>query len=447
MLILSLIVFGLTGFVSRYLVGSKTQVILLLSAGFISLLSPLSLVICLLIALVNYFFIQRAAKKSILIASIVFNVLAMGSFHVYSLLFEEFSWAGLPSLYGISYLALQYIGSTITLHYNSMPWKPGLINFFSSVFYLPKFFSGPIVDLQKVHHQMITLQGHSQAAVTGMNRMLLGAFKKLVLAGSLSPSVHSVLDFGDNYPGLTVLCAALLFSLQLYFDFSGYSDLAIGASQIWGIEIPENFKFPFRQKNWGDFWKSWHSSLTAWLWQFIFNPLFLFFSRHNLNKNFNRLLCALLVFTGMAFFNGFKSGFFISGGLFALFYMAETWLPGSNKKMGSIPLFLLFSLALLYFRCPDETQWKHLQESFAHLVPKDWLTDLFAPLASGGTQQDYFYFLTGLGLCLIYLLFERKLQAFYFRSSLNFTLWFVTILLILVWGGFDSGERFIYMQF
>src|SRR5207253_2096862 len=101
-----------------------------------------------------------------------------------------------------------------------------------------------------------------------------GLFKKLVLAESLAPMVHSVFDFGDAYPGFTFLTAACLYSFQLYFDFSGYSDMAVGVSVLWGIELPENFNFPFRQKSWAQFWKSWHSSLTGWLWQYIFNPLY-----------------------------------------------------------------------------------------------------------------------------------------------------------------------------
>ena len=309
---------------------------------------------------------------------------------------------------------------------------------------------GPITSLPDLEKDIAIKKAIPTKFAYGLNRMLLGLFKKLVLAESLSMYVHSVLDFKETYPAITILSGVLLYSLQLYFDFSGYSDIAIGVSSMWNIHLPENFNFPFRQKTWADFWQSWHSSLTQWLWQYVFNPLYVFFNRRAISKTIAKSICVVAVFSCMAFFNGIKPGFLISALLYALFYLSELIFKRKKNVLSPLFIFLLFSLGLLFFRNPNYTDYSFLIAQLidvTNFFPNDWLRLYFAPLASGGSLQDYFNFSFTLLLCFGFLLFERKIVSIFSQNKINYVVWFSLLLLLVTWGVFTSGNRFIYMQF
>lgn len=446
MLIGLLLAFALMGLLPRMPAGMRSSVILLLSAGSIALISPSSLLLCVFTAVVNFSFLGFTKKRVAFALAIVFNVGVLICFHLYALLLKKYSFALLPPLLGISFLSLQYIDHLFRIRHKMSETPRNFLSYLAAVLYLPKFFSGPIATLPAITEQIE--QASTTKIYAGLNRILLGLFKKLVLAESLAISVHSVFDFNDAYPGLTILLAAFLYSVQLYLDFSGYSDIAIGASMMWGIELPENFIFPFRQKSWSDFWKSWHASLTGWLWQYIFNPGFLALDRKKIDRRVIYVVCSVFVFAGMAFFNGLQSGFYLSAGLFALFYVTEQLFAIGRFPWRGITIFVLFSFALIFFRNADSETYSTLvtQIFSSNFLPQQFLKDVLAPLASGGAQQDYFNFFFTLLLCCIFLLFERKIFALFSTERIHYIAWFILLLLIFSWGVFDSGERFIYMQ-
>lgn len=450
MLLFYLIAFGLAGIAVNSFIRSRANIILLLSAGSIALISPASLLFCIILAGLNFLILKKVSgRKFLFYLGLLVNVGALFSFHFYENLYREFSWAGLPVVLGVSYLTLQLIDYLCKVYFGQTSAPRDFIKFSTAVLYLPKFFSGPIASLPNIETALDHPKGETKTAY-GLNRILLGIFKKLVLAESISPIVHSVFDFNDVYPGLTVLTAAMLYALQLYFDFSGYSDIAIGVSALWRIELPENFNFPFRQKSWSDFWKSWHSSLTNWLWQYVFNPIYLNLSRHNTNKILAYIICTTHVFMYMALFNGLRAGFYVSAGFFGFCYLTELLFNTKKSFLYGVLVFVFFSVGLIYFRCTEKAQFSLLTAQLldaANFLPKEWLKLFFAPLASGGTQQDYFNLSVTLILAVLFLLFERKIWSIFSSEKINYVAWFAFILLICTWGVFSSGERFIYMQF
>lgn len=138
----------------------------------------------------------------------------------------------------------------------------------------------------------------------------------------------------------------------------------------------------------------------------------------------------------MAFFNGIKSGFYISGFLYALFYMAELVFKREKGSLSPFFIFLLFSIGLLFFRTPDYDRYFFLTErltDFKNFFPHDWLRLYFAPLASGGTLQDYFNLFFTLFLCLGFLFFERKIVSVFSRNKINFGWWFIAVFLLVSW--------------
>ncbi|MHB8260526.1 MAG: MBOAT family O-acyltransferase [Bacteroidia bacterium] len=467
MLLLSLILFGVCGILFSSITKNRSALILLLSTAAIEIFSAPSLLFCFAIASINYLFIKSVSRsKWLFIAAICFNVVGLFVFHLYEGFYEE--WKLVPIIFGVTYLTLQFIDYICKVRFKVISAPTNFIQYTSAVLYAPKFFMGPIASLPDIEKEICSNDVIINNTSYGLNRILLGLFKKLVLAESLMPYVNSVLDFKDNYPSITILSGACLYALQLYFDFSGYCDIAIGASSLWNIHLPENFNFPFSQKTWVSFWKSWHSSLTNWLWQYVFIPKYLFLSRiakqsakpvknrnHELikaNKFLAQSICVVVVFICMAFFNGIKSGFFISALLYALFYLAELFL---NKNKIAFPfsnvfIFLFFSIGLLFFRTPNYSDYAFLIErliDFKNFLPDDWLRLYFAPLASGGTLQDYFNLSFTLILCFGFLFFERRIVSVFTQNKINFIMWFVLLLLLVTWGVFTSGSRFIYMQF
>ncbi len=450
MLLFCLIAFGLAGIAANYIVGKRTYVILLLSAGCIALISPASFVFCFFLAILNFLLLKYVSGNKILFAvSILLNVFTLFAFHWYENFQKESTFTNIPVLLGVSFLTLQFIDYICKVYFKMCAAPEKFIRYTTAVLYLPKFFSGPVASLPDIELGVASIEKNNNAAY-GLNRILLGLFKKLVLAESLSPIIHSVFDFNDAYPGLTIITAAFLYTLQLYFDFSGYSDIAIGVSACWGITLPENFNFPFRQKNWSDFWKSWHSSLTNWLWQYVFYTIYLTFTRKKTNKVITYLVCAALVFCCMAFFNGIRAGFFISAAVFAFFYLLELLFKTKKSFLSGVLVFIFFSIGLIYFRNLEYSHYAFLTDKLfdtANFIPAEWLRLYFAPLASGGTQHDYFNLSVTISLCLLFLLFERKIYDTFSQNKINYPMWFIIILLLFTWGVFASGERFIYMQF
>jgi alginate O-acetyltransferase complex protein AlgI len=449
MLLLALILFALAGILFSSITKNRSILILVLSGLAIAAFSVSSLLFCFAIASINYLLIKNVVNRTgLFITSILFNLLGLGAFHYYEFLHEE--WGIVPVIFGVSYLTLQFIDYACKVYFKYNKAPINFIQYTAAVLYVPKFFMGPIASLPDLEKEISTKQETKTTIYYGLNRILLGLFKKLVLAESLVVYVSSVLDFKDSYPVLTILSGACLYTLQLYFDFSGYCDIAIGASAMWGINLPENFNFPFRQKTWAAFWKSWHSTLTQLLWQYIFIPLYLFCSRKKLNKQLVKTICVIVVFSFMAFFNGIKSGFFISAFLYALFYLIELIFERKTGILSNLFIFLLFSIGLLFFRNPNYADYSFLTEqltNFKNFLPAYWLRLYFAPLASGGTLQDYFNLSFTLMLCFSFLFFERKFFSVFSQNKINYVMWFVLLILLSTWGVFTSGSRFIYMQF
>jgi alginate O-acetyltransferase complex protein AlgI len=174
---------------------------------------------------------------------------------------------------GFSFYSIQHIAYLIDIRKNKIKPETNYLHFLFCSTYFPKLISGPVTKYQELTGYAGQNDLDKKLFFSGFNRFLLGLFKKLVIADSLAPSIHSVFDFNNEYPGLTILTGGLLFTIQLYFDFSGYSDMAIGVSNMLGIKLPENFNLPLRATSIGDFWRKWHMSLIRFFTEYIFYPV------------------------------------------------------------------------------------------------------------------------------------------------------------------------------
>jgi D-alanyl-lipoteichoic acid acyltransferase DltB (MBOAT superfamily) len=222
----------------------------------------------------------NAEKKAIFLFGIGFNLAGIFYFNSSGALraFSGTSPAGyfdagnLPLLIGLSFYGLQHVAYLTDIYKGRIQPSSVLSDYILTSLFFPKLLCGPIVLFQKINPQIGVKRIVKENAVAGFNRILFGIFKKLVVADRLAPSVGSVFDYQDTLPGLTVFSGAVIFTLQLYFDFSAYSDMAIGCAKVLGIDLPENFSFPLRATSLTVLWRKWHQTLLQFFTDYVFLP-------------------------------------------------------------------------------------------------------------------------------------------------------------------------------
>lgn len=358
---------------------------------------------------------------------------------------------------GLSFYSLQNIAYLTEVYFKR--WQPeiSLKNYVLYNSFFPKVMSGPVMMPREFMPQIDRNAITQERAVEGFNRLLLGMFKKMVIADRLAPAVHSVFDFGDNYHGLTTLAGAYLFTIQLYFDFSAYTDMALGAGKMLGYDLKENFNLPLRSGSVSEFWRRWHISLISWFTNYIYYPLVYRMRSYKKAAAFLGIVVTFIVSgiwhgTGITFILwAFCHIVYLSVELFTKHFRAglsEKISPRINKLLGVFIVFNAVCFSNIFFRSGSFADAARLiKNTFSNFFPSDWLADFIAPLAVGGHQLDEFNFYISILIASVFLLFERKINSFALSGKLNVYFVSLCILLIFIFGIFSNGERFIYMQF
>jgi alginate O-acetyltransferase complex protein AlgI len=440
--------------------------LLIASLFFISTFGILSLLFLLFFSGFNFLVglaLQKKQNKGLYYFALCLNVAAiifgnyLLSFHnklYFALSGVEFGANLFLAIIGISFYNLQHLAYIIDVKNRRIIAERNLLDFLLFSLYFPKFLSGPITLYQQLKQQSWQTRAAKNQMFQGFNRILLGFLKKLVLADRLWPSVHSIFDFNDQLPGLTILAGALLFTIQLYFDFSGYCDIAIGVSKMLGIELPENFDFPFRADSITTFWRRWHKTLIGFFTTYVFYPLS--FRYRKLKKHAVTIAILATLFVS-AIWHGLGITFLLWALCHVIYLLTELYLKRNSRQnenlikkiFGVFVVILLVSFSHLFFRATSTENCLHLfkQLTANNFFPRDLQVDFIAPMAVGGHQADLFNFFTTLFFVALTLLFERKIfntfSAQYFKPGLTF----LVLLLIFVFGVFNNGQRFIYMQF
>lgn len=331
------IVFFTVTVISYLLMPQRFRLHLLLVASlvFYGWTGPLFLIHLLVAAGLVYYFalaIEKAEdkprKQTIMTIAIVLLVLNLVGFK-YTSFFNEtlrglFGWFGaaydVPVLniilpLGISFYTFLMIGYLIDTFRGDKaerdPWVFGVF-----VFFFPKMIAGPIERGKNLLPQLRSpLKGFDYALMTaGLQLMLWGAFKKVVVADRIAPFVNRVYDNPQAYDGVSMVFATWLYAFQLYFDFSGYTDIALGAAMVFGIKLLPNFNRPYFAVSIQDFWKRWHISLSSWLNDYVYTP----FSRSRWTglKMYNLMLAGMmLTFVVSGFWHGANWTFIVWGAL------------------------------------------------------------------------------------------------------------------------------------
>ena len=233
---------------------------------------------------------SRAKSKFWMVANVVINIGILAIFKYYDFFVTEFittffSESVQPSLLhsftlkiilpvGISFYTFQALSYSIDVYRGKIKPTKDIIAFFAFISFFPQLVAGPIERATNLLPQFLQKRTFSyEQGVDGMRQILWGLFKKIVVADNCAVYVNQVWETYDTQSGSTLLLAAILFTFQIYGDFSGYSDIAIGTAKLFGIRLMRNFNNPYFSRDIAEFWRRWHISLTSWFRDYVYIPL------------------------------------------------------------------------------------------------------------------------------------------------------------------------------
>jgi D-alanyl-lipoteichoic acid acyltransferase DltB (MBOAT superfamily) len=232
---------------------------------------------------------------------------------------------------GLSFQVFQGISYMTDVYWRVYPPENHFGKFSLYMLFFPKILNGPIQRAEELLPQLQSIRVfHSTNLKKGGILILWGLFKKLVIADNLDIVVDGVYSTPGHYTGLPVIIGIIFFTFQLYCDFSGYADIALGSAQIFGIDLTDNFNFPFRSRSVAEFWRRWHISLSNWFNDYVFNPLVVQI-RDLGNASIYISLFVTFLITGI--WHGPKTTWLIYGILQALAVSYEVYTARTRKKI------------------------------------------------------------------------------------------------------------------
>ena len=226
----------------------------------------------------------QRGKKAVMIANIIVNLSILGVYKYYDFFAREFAQLfGMESDFlllhlilpvGISFYTFQALSYSIDVYHKQIAPCHDIVAFTAFLSFFPQLVAGPIERATNLLPQFQKKRTFDYAtAVDGMRQILWGLFKKIVVADNCATYVDTVFADLSNQSGSTLVLAAVLFTFQIYGDFSGYSDIAIGTAKLFGIKLMRNFNVPYFSRDIAEFWRRWHISLTTWFRDYVYIPL------------------------------------------------------------------------------------------------------------------------------------------------------------------------------
>ncbi len=231
---------------------------------------------------------------------------------------------------GISFFTFRTISYVLDVNKGKLKATKDWVVFFSYVSFFPSLLSGPIDKAIAFIPQLETKRifDYNQA-IDGLRQILWGLFKKAVIANNCAMITSLIFDNYQTVPASSLLLGAFLYTIEIYADFSGYSDMAIGLSRLIGFNITQNFNFPFFAQNIAEFWRKWHISLTAWLTEYVFTPLSIAFRDYD---KMGLILAILINFSIIGLWHGANWTYILFGFLHGCYYIPLIIKGTMNKK-------------------------------------------------------------------------------------------------------------------
>ena len=405
--------------------------------------------------------------------SVVINLGILGLFKYYNFFIDQFQLAfqqigistSLPTLklalpIGISFYTFHGLSYLIDVYRKEQQPVTDIIDYGVFVSFFPLLVAGPI---ERASHLLPQVQKNRtfnyQQAVEGSRLMLWGFFKKVVVADTLSKVVQLVYANYQTQDANTLILGAILFSIQIYGDFSGYSDIALGTAKLFGFELLSNFKFPYFSRNIAEFWRRWHISLSSWFRDYLYIPL----GGSKLGKLVS-VRNTFIIFIVSGFWHGASWNFIVWGFLHAVAFLPlllmnrnrkfagdvvaqDTILPSFKEIFQMISTFSFVTFAWIYFRAKDlktANQYivRIIESSFEN--PHQFLTK------PGGTDPygvlSAFWYV--LPLIVMDWIFRRNDRSVFTNIKNQLIRWILYIIIgLFITFYFGTKSSFIYFQF
>lgn len=411
---------------------------------------------------------DKRKRKLLLWVSILTNIGFLGYFKYYNFFLESFidtfSFFGIAlnanTLHiilpvGISFYTFQTLSYTIDVYKKKLEPTRDLIAFTAFVSFFPQLVAGPIERATHLLPQFYTKRKFDYAnAINGMRQILWGLFKKIVIADNCAEYANIIFNNSEEYSGSTLLLGAIFFSFQIYCDFSGYSDIAIGTSRLFGFDLMKNFSFPYFSRNVGEFWRRWHISLSTWFRDYIYIPL-----GGSKGSTYTKIRNTFVIFIVSGFWHGANWTFVVWGALNALYFLplllrnknrgyqeivaTGRLFPSLKEFVCIISTFLLTALTWVFFRA----------ESIEHAI--QYLSTIFSgSLFSSIHYQSQHHGDKALILIVIFVTIEWLGKSneyaiehlpFLKKRILRWVFYYALIVTIVLLGG--NQQEFIYFQF
>ena len=409
-------------------------------------------------------------RKYLLWISILINIGFLGFFKYYNFFIDNFIYAfstlGIELSYqslkiilpvGISFYTFQTLSYTIDVYKRKLKPTTDFITFAAFVSFFPQLVAGPIERATNLLPQFKKNRKFDyNKATDGMRQILWGFFKKIVIADNCAVFANQIFNNYSDYSGSTLVLGAVFFAFQIYGDFSGYSDIAIGTARLFGFNLMQNFAFPYFSRDIAEFWRRWHISLSTWFRDYLYIPLG--GSRGSTNRKIRNIF---IIFIVSGFWHGANWKFIVWGALNALYFMPlfllrrnrtnldiaakGSLLPSISEVVNISLTFSLTVFAWIFFRADSVT---HALSFIKHI-----LTNLYIEIPKISGVGKWHIFIT----CILILIFTtiewmgREGQYAIEKYSCKWNRWqrwgFYYLILGAIFIYSKNQQEFIYFQF
>jgi D-alanyl-lipoteichoic acid acyltransferase DltB (MBOAT superfamily) len=411
---------------------------------------------------------NQAKRQVLLWTSILVNLGFLGFFKYYNFFLDNFTTAfsffgiaikaqGLNIILpvGISFYTFQTLSYTIDVYKRKLAPTKDFIAFTAFVSFFPQLVAGPIERATNLLPQFYKKRTFERdKVVDGLRQILWGLFKKVVIADNSAHLANQIFNNSTAYDGSTLVLGAIFFTFQIYGDFSGYSDIAIGTSRLFGFNLKQNFAFPYFSRDFAEFWRRWHISLSTWFRDYLYIPL-----GGSRGSHLMKIRNTFVIFVVSGFWHGAKWTFIVWGVLNALYFLPllllnqnrnNTDTVAQGKRLPSLKeifqmgiTFSLTVLAWVFFRA----------ENMGHAL--SYLSTIFSKTVLNFPNfHGKLHALTTLVLIALFIAIEWFGRSDQFaierirnvsKRTIRWAMYYSIIIAILWFSG--SQQQFIYFQF
>ena len=321
----------------------RNIILLMFSILFYFYGEPKYILLMLIEVLISYvvgLLIDKYKSKNILVIGIFIHVLLFGIFkyfnfviiNVNNLFHSNLNLLNVVLPIGISFYTFQIISYEIDVYNKKVNVQSNILKYFLYVFLFPQLIAGPIVRYQDVNKAIDKRNVIFEMFANGLRRFIIGLSKKVIIANNLGELCNIYLNLGDKSVLFTWIFA-ISYMLQIYFDFSGYSDIAIGLGKMLGFNFPENFNYPYMAKSITDFWRRWHMTLSSWFRDYVYIPL-----GGNKKGVLKQIRNILIVWSLTGLWHGASWNFIVWGLYFGILLILEKFIL--KKYFSNVPKFI-----------------------------------------------------------------------------------------------------------